>query len=794
MRFTLSSLKNFIETKATTKEICDALTFAGLEVESIYDKAASLVDFTIAHIIETKPHETSSKLKICLVQTTDSKEPLQIICGAPNARAGIKVVYARIGAIVPSNGMQIKKAKIAGIESSGMLCSAKELMIGNEEDGIIEIDQKWEVGTKVAEVFGLDDVVIEINVTPNRGDCLGVEGIARELVAKGIAVKKYFKIEKISGNFAFPFSLENQAPELCPYVKFRYLRNVKNTKSPDWLKNYLSLVGINSISAIVDVTNYVMHLLNRPMHAYDASKIKNKIIIRNCSSREKFITLGNLEIELEEENLVIADSDKPIALAGIIGSSNSSCDENTSDIVIEAACFDSSNIAKTGRKLNILSDARYRFERGVDQESCDTGIDLVTKLILEICKGEASEIAFCGAKQPLKQIKFDFNKVKKITTIDLSKDEMVKILSDLGFICAKDVISIPLHRHDIEIEEDLVEEIARIKGYENIANNQIRFDDFFTPSKEQIIESTLDIARSRLTNLGMTEVINWSFVDSKLIENLKGKTEISLILHNPIALDMDHMRQNLVIGLISNYKSNLTRGFNDCSIFEIGNIFNPDRSQALMISGIRVGNNQDHSHYHESRKFDIFDSKKDLYSLAEIFGIKVENLRLEQENLPNYYHQHRSGAIKLGKAIIGYFGELHPSTNQLFGIKSRINLFELFVDEIVKMEITPTKQQNKAFLASDYQEVERDFAFISDSSFPVEKLQKLILLVDKNLIKQSTIFDIFKGQNLPEGKKSIAVRVRIQAPDRTLSGIEIEELANKIITSAKKEGLALRDC
>lgn len=433
MKFTLSSLKEHLETSASLEEICAKLTSIGLEVESLDDKAKILAPFSVAKIIEAKPHENSTKLKICTVEVPNSPTPLQIICGASNARSGLKVAYAPIGSTIPANGMVIKKAKIAGVESNGMLCSARELGIGNEDAGIIEIAEKWPVGTKITEVFSLSDAVIEINVTPNRGDCLGVYGIARDLAASGIGELKKLQIKKIPAQFSFSIEVKNEAPEICPYAAFRYLKNVKNCESPKWLKEKLQAVGINSISAIVDVTNYVMHVLNRPMHAYDANKIKSPLQIRFAKKDEKFTSLKNEEFILDEKILVISDSEKSLGIAGVIGSANSSCDLESTEILLEAAFFKPSSVAYSGRQLNILSDARHRFERGVDESSCEQGIDLATQLILEICGGEVSEIKFVGQKSAPKKITFDSSKIKKLTGVEIAEEKVLEILSSLGF-------------------------------------------------------------------------------------------------------------------------------------------------------------------------------------------------------------------------------------------------------------------------------------------------------------------------------------------------------------------------
>ncbi len=784
MKFTLSSLKEHLATHATLEEICAKLTSIGLELESLDDKSKILAPFTVAKILEAKPHENSTKLKICSVETADSTTPLQIICGAANARSGLKVVYAPIGSVIPTNQMQIKKAKIAGIESSGMLCSARELGLGNEDSGIIAIDEKWPVGTKITEVFSLNDAVIEINVTPNRGDCLGIYGIARDLAASGIGELKKFEIKKISGQFSFPIEVKNNDPtayRLSPIAYFRYFKNIKNCESPQWLKEKLTTIGMNSISAIVDITNYVMLVLNRPMHAYDANKINGALAIRFAEKDEKFTSLKNEEFILDEKILVISDAEKTVGIAGIIGSKNSACDFNSSEILLEAAFFNPSAIAFSGRKLNIQSDARHRFERGVDEKTCEEGIDLATQLILEICGGEVSEIKIVGQKSAPKKIEFDFAKIKKLTGVEVEVDEAEKILTNLGFLGVRrqalgvSEIEIPSHRHDIFAAEDLVEEIIRIHGYDKIKTEQLPTAYRLSPI------ASLHKTRACLAANGMTEVINWSFVDSNLVEIFANKNE-KLILANPISSEMDHMRPTLAIGLVESYKKNSLRNFSDLAFFEIGNIFVED-VQKPMIAGLRAGKNKEQNHFHDERDFDIFDVKKDFFDVIEIFGLRGESLQLNTSDAPKYYHPHRSATLKLGKNIVGFFGELHPAIAKKFDLRSRVNIFEIFVDTLPSSQKSSSR---KAFTTNDLPIVERDFAFLTDKNQTVGDIIKTIASADKQLIKEVNIFDIFSGKNIAEDKKSVALRVKIQPQEKTLTSDEIEAVSKKIIDAVEK--------
>ena len=788
MKLTLSWLKAHLETSASLEEICAKLTSIGLEVESVEDKAKILAPFSVAKILEAARHENSTKLQICQVQTADSATPLQIICGAPNARTGLKVAYAPIGSVIPTNQMVIKKAKIAGTESSGMLCSARELGLGSEDAGIIEIDEKWEIGSKITEVFGLSDAVIEINVTPNRGDCLGIVGIARDLAATGIGTLKNPEIKKLAGQFSSAIEIKNEALEACNYAAFRHLKNVKNCESPKWLKEKLTAVGINSISAIVDITNYVMLVLNRPMHAYDATKINGALTIRLAQNGEKFTSLKNDEFILDEKILVIADQEKALGLAGIIGAANSSCDLETSEILLEAAFFNPTTIAYAGRKLNILSDARFRFERGVDQATCESGIDLATQLILEICGGEVAQTKIVGEKSAAKKIEFDLAKIKKLIGLEVAPEKAVKILSDLGFgsekiTAEKFLVTIPSHRHDISLQEDLVEEVVRIFGYDTICKTELTGNGS-TNSGVDILHQV----RSRLAASGMIETISWSFVDANLVEIFAEKNE-KLILKNPISIELNHMRPTLAMGLLESYRKNVLRNFADLSLFEIGNVFASE--QKSMIAGIRAGKNKEQNHFHDQRDFDVFDVKKDFFEAIEIFGLKAESLQMSTSDAPKYYHPHRFAALKLGKNLVGYFGEIHPAIAKKFDLKNRVNLFEIFVDALPQ---TQKSSARKAFVINDLQLVERDFAFLVNKDQAIGELIKTIANCDKQLISEVNIFDIFSGKNIAEDKKSVALRVKIQPVEKTLTSEEIDAISKKIIEAvAKFYGATLRE-
>lgn len=783
MKFTLSWLKEYLDTSATLEEICGKLTSIGLEVESVEDKAKILAPFTVAKIVEAKPHENSTKLKVCSVQTKDSPTPLQIVCGAANARTGLKVAYAPIGSTIPTNQMVIKKAKIAGVESNGMLCSARELGLGSDDAGIIEIDEKWEIGSKITEIYGMNDAVVEINVTPNRGDCLGIFGIARDLAASGIGTLKNLEVKKFPAQFSFPIEIKNEAASAAPYAAFRYFKNVKNCESPKWLKEQLNALGVNSISAIVDITNFVMLALNRPMHAYDAKKIDSFLGIRFAKNEEKFTSLKNDEFILDEKILVISDSKKSVGIAGIIGSANSGCDFETSEILLESAFFKPSVISAAGRKLNILSDARFRFERGVDEKTCESGIELATQLILEICGGEVSEIKFIGQKSESRKIDFDLGKIKKLVGVEVASSKATQILTDLGFLVGKNFsVEIPSHRHDVTIQEDLVEEVIRIFGCDKISHEKLEASA--NPNPINILHKV----RSHLASQGMIETINWSFNDANIVEFFAPKNE-KMILANPISSELNHMRPTLAIGLLESYKKNSLRNFSDLSLFEIGNVFAD--GQKSMIAGLRAGKNKEQNHFHDERDFDIFDVKKDFFEVVELFGLRGENLQISTADAPKYYHPHRFASLKLGKNLVGFFGEIHPLIAKKFELKNRVNLFEIFVDTLPNQQKSGAR---KAFVINDLPVVERDFAFLVDKNQAIGELLKTISGCDKVLVKEVNIFDIYSGKNIDESKKSVALRVKMQPAEKTLTSEEIDAVSKKIIDAVvKSHQAALRD-
>ncbi|MFT6077849.1 MAG: phenylalanyl-tRNA synthetase beta chain, partial [Rickettsiales bacterium] len=651
--------------------------------------------------------------------------------------------------------------------------------------------EKIAVGTKINQIFKQGETIIEIGVTPNRGDCLGVFGIARDLAASGLGTLRSAEVKPIKGTFESPIKTEIISKD-CNYFAGFFIKNVKNAPSPKWLKDSLEAVGSNSISAIVDITNYVMIQQNQPIHAYDADGLEGNIVAKNASG-ENFKSLKDLDYKLDNEELIIENNDKVIGLAGIIGGLESSVSEQTTNIFLEAASFDSDSIAKTGRKLNILSDSRYRFERSVDLSNTKNALEVAANLVLEICGGEISNIVEAGSDEATKiKIDFDLTKIKQILGIEIEKDIVTKILQDLGFkieqMGNKNLkVEVPTSRKDVTIYQDLIEEIIRIHGLDKLESQPLEFSN-----DNKIQKSALEIVSEKLMGSGFTETINYAFIDekfSKLFTQIK--PELRLI--NPISSQMSYMRPTLLAGILQNISKNQMRKADNLSLFEVGKVFSDvvPSAQKNHVCGIRIGKNKTQNHYSDQRDFDVFDIKKDLFDCLETLGFSAQSFILEDE-APNYFHPFRCKKIKMGKKIIGYFGEIHPMILGKFDVKGRACAFEIFIEEL---PINLDKKSNKkAFAVSDLLPVQRDFAFILEEKIAVGDLLKTVSNIDKKLISKINLFDIYQDEKLGTNKKSIALSIQIQPFDKTLTGEEIDVISQKVIdiVSDKFNGV-LRD-
>ncbi|MGB4191866.1 MAG: phenylalanine--tRNA ligase subunit beta [Rickettsiales bacterium] len=786
MKFTIASLKKFLNTTATTEEIIKKLTEIGLEVEEFSNQGEIYATFIIAQIISTCPHPEANKLQIC--QVNNGKEVLQIVCGAPNARAGIKVVLAPVGALIPSNGLKIKESKIRNIASQGMLCSGSELNLSEESDGIIELSDSYIVGTSFAQSYGLNETLVEISITPNRGDCLGVYGIARDLAAAGMGELNKLEAVEHKGNFVSPINVKISESDSCPKYIGRYFKNIKNSASPLWLQNFLKSIGQKPISALVDITNYFTFTFGRPLHVYDADLIGD-IEIRSSLKNEKFIALNDKEYSLIGNELVVDSNNKILAMAGIIGEKHSGVSLDTKNIFLEIGLFDANLVAKSARIHQIDTDAKYRFERKLDANFMNIALDLVTEMLMQICGGEPSHpITIDTLKISPTQIDFSLTEMKKKIGIDYDANKVEFILSALGFNVEKSrdgySVTVPSWRHDVTTKEDIVEEIARIDGYDKIPSIAFPVSD----SNELL----LDIKQRNIyriqrfaASLGLDEVVTWSFMNSKkaaLFSDLKEE----LYLKSPISSELDYMRPSIIANLLDVVVKNQNRSINNLGLFELASVFtgvNIDQ-QHLSLSGIRSGYNYERNIYKDERMVDCFDSKADILKILAEFGFDSSKLNINSSNIPKYYHPGRSGSISLGKVILGYFGEIHPSVLKSYDIETIVVGFELFLDNIPFPK--PKFGRKGVASLSDYQMIERDFSFLVDQNISIDSIIKIISQIDKKLFKNINIFDIYCGKGIEPNKKSIAFSVSLQANDRTLSEIEIEEVSQKIIEAVTK--------
>ena len=787
MKFSYSWLTEHLKTNVHFEEIEKKLTSIGLEVEDIQDTGKAYQDFIVGQVLEEKKHPNADKLKLCKVDI--GKEKVDVVCGAPNVEKGMKVVYAPVGSTIPVNQMKIKAAKIRGVESYGMMCSEYELGISNEHDGIIQLEEKETIGRSFSEIYGLNDIVIEIGITPNRQDCLGVKGIARDLASAGMGELLERKISKEKGSFKSPIKIEIQDNKICSAFAGRYFRNVKNTESPKWLKNKLKSIGLRPISALVDITNFVMYDENRPLHVYDADKIDGKIIVRSANDGESFQALDEKDYHLKNGMCVIADEKKVLGLGGIMGGESTGCSTETKNVLLESALFDEINTAKTGRNLSILSDARYRFERGIDPNSTLKGIDLATQLILEICGGECSEVELAGnIKENKNEVSTSSSYISRRLGFEVSDKELISILSSLGIETSQtgDVIKclIPSWRQDIHGEADISEEVIRIKGYENIPTSNIRLKSKINKNILNYAQKKLMKARHFIASIEYDELVTFSFTDSKNCEVFGDINNLKIV--NPISEELDILRPNLLPNLLQAIKKNKNRNFDSFSIFEIGSQYRSTspEDQLNVACGIKSGIKTEKSWKNMQTEFDIYDVKQDLTSLIDY--LMPGNKKISVSNdCPSWYHPGRSGSIKINNSVIaGYFGELHPRVANQFKIKNKTNIFELYLDELPNTE---KKTTNKPVLnLSDFQIVTRDFAFVIDKKVKSEEVVTSAFKVDKELIRNVEIFDLFEDDSLGKDKKSIAIKVTLQSNEKTLAENDISEISSKIIESVEK--------
>ncbi|MCQ4631567.1 phenylalanine--tRNA ligase subunit beta [Shinella sp. CPCC 100929] len=800
MKFTLSWLKDHLDTDASLEDICAKLTAIGLEVEDVDDKAA-FKPFVIAKVVSAEQHPNADKLRVLMVDTGKG-DPIQVVCGAPNARTGLVGAFAAPGTYVPGIDVTLAVGTIRGVESRGMMCSEKELEISDSHDGIIDLPADAPVGQSYAAYAGLDDPVIEINLTPNRPDCTSIFGIARDLAASGLGTLKAPK--------APSFAVEGETPvkvkldlggddHLCPGFALRLVRGVRNGPSPRWMQQRLIAIGLRPINALVDITNYMTFDQGRPLHVFDAAKVKGNLVVRRAAEGEKVLALNTREYTLNPSNVVIADDNGVESIGGIMGGEHSGCDAETTDVLIESALWDPMNIAKSGRSHGIITDARYRFERGVDPEYMVPGLERATELVLELCGGTAAKTDVVGYKgYDAKIVDFPFTDVKRLTGLDVSSDESVDILTRLGFKVSgsgeRVSVAVPSWRPDVDGKADLVEEVMRIHGVDNIKPAPLESHGAVNGRILTTLQIRSRLAKRALASRGMMEAVTWSFIPKAHAE-LFGGGAASLALSNPIAADMSDMRPSLLPGLLAAAQRNADKGYGDVALFEVSGTYENDRpeGQRRVAGGVRRGTASlagsgrlwSNAAKGGGKPVDVYDAKADALAVIEACGLPMGNVQIEA-GAPAWYHPGRSGTIKMGpKVVLGYFGEFHPKALGVLDVSGALAGFEIYVDAMPepKKKATRTKP---ALDLSPFQAVKRDFAFVVDKTVDAGAIVRAATGADRKLIAGVTVFDVFEGTSLGEDKKSIAIEVVIQPTDKTLTDEDFEALTAKIVGNVVK--------
>ncbi len=790
MKTTLSWLKTHLETSVSLAEIVETLVMRGLEVESVENRASALAPFVVARIVAARPHPNADKLQLCTVDT--GKGNVEVVCGAPNARAGLVTVFAPPGAVIPRNGMVLKVGQIRGVQSNGMLCSGNELKLSEDSTGIMELPDSLAPGTAFAAALGLDDPVIEVKITPNRADCLGVRGLARDLVASGLGRLKPIELAPVAGKFPSPVTVQIHGPDhkACPLFLGRLIRGVTNGPSPRWLQDRLTSIGLRPISALVDITNFLTFDLDRPLHVFDADKLSGNLAVRGALPGEQLAALNGKTYALDPDMTVIADQSGVLSLGGVIGGESTACGATTRNVFVEAALFDPVRTAATGRKLGLQSDARYRFERGVDPEFVGPGLEIATRLILEMCGGEASEVAVAGAvpdwrrRYPLRA-----SRVESLGGVAISSADQRSILEDLGCKVENSgdgfAVEPPSWRADIEGEADLVEEILRIRGYDEIPVVPLARETVLPKPALSASQRRASLVRRTLATRGLIEAVTFSFMQKAQAELFGGGAE-SLILANPISADLDAMRPSVLPNLLSAAQRNADRGFAHGALFEIGPLYRDDtpEGQHAMATGIRTGRTGVKRWDDPGREVDALLAKADAAAALGAAGVPAESLQISTDP-PAWYHPGRAGALRQGAKVLAYFGEIHPGVLAKLGVAGPAVGFELFLDAVP----TPRARQGKArplLSLSPFQPVERDFAFVVDESVPADTMLRAARGLDKKLVAEVRLFDVYRGKGVEEGKKSLAMTVVLQPVEATLTDEAIEAFSQKLVLAVEK--------
>lgn len=791
MKFTLSWLKEFLTTDASGEEISRTLTSIGLEVESVEDKSAELAPFTVAEIVSAEKHPDADKLKICQVKT--HSDTRQIVCGAPNARAGIKVALADIGAVIPNGGFEIKKSKIRGVESNGMLCSARELNLGEDHAGIMELPATAAVGQSIVEVLGLDDVLFEIAITPNRGDCLGVYGVARDLAAAGLGTLKQPEAITIQAADSAGRTIILESTD-CRLFVGRLISGVKNGPSPEWLQQRLKSVGLRPISALVDITNYFTLAYGRPLHVFDADTLKGDIRARASVAGETLAALNDKSYTLPDGLCVIADDSGVLGLGGVIGGTPSGCTDATTNVFLECAWFEPEAVAKTGRAMQIDSDARYRFERTVDPQFVLPAAELATRMIVDLCGGTPSALVVAGEPPVLHQpIAFETTDVLNLGGLDVPVAECERILATLGCMIEKSrvhqwTVTPPSWRPDLTMNADLVEEVLRIHGYDKLPEAPL------PPATAKDDGSFTQVQRVRrlLAARGLRECHHFAFItlmQAEMFRQVEAGQRVTIV--NPISAEADTLRPSLLPGLIDALKRNLDRAQVNLALTEVGVVFRgvTPEQQPLQAAGLRMGETAEKDWSKAARPIDAFDVKADLFAALAAMGVDTANVQLTPEDLPSYYHPGKSGCVRLGpKQVLGYFGALHPRIARAWDMDGELYAFEAMLSDIPARK----KKDRQALKLSDFQLSRRDFAFVADADVPAAELLKAIAGADRGLVREVSLFDVYQGKGVPEGKKSVAISVVLQADDRTLTDADLTKASDAIVQAAGRKGAVLR--
>jgi phenylalanyl-tRNA synthetase beta chain len=801
MKFTLSWLKEHLDTDASLQTVCDKLTALGLEVEGVKDRAAALAPFRIARIVTADKHPDADKLRVLTVD--DGTQTRQVVCGAPNARAGLVGVFAVEGAYIPGSKITLKKGVIRGVESNGMMCSKRELELSDEHEGIIELPEDAPVGANFAAWAGLDDPVIEIALTPDRADCAGVRGVARDLAAAGLGTLKPLTEGRIDsspvkGGFVSPLGVTIERPDACPMFVARYFRGVKNGPSPQWLQDRLTAIGLRPISALVDLTNYLTFDVSRPLHVFDADKVKGGIVVRMAREGESLAALNGKSYPLDGEMTVVADHENAESLGGIMGGEATGCTDATVNVLLEAALFDPVRTARTGRRLGIDSDARYRFDRGVDPAAVVEGVERATRLLLEMCGGEASDLVIAGAEPDWKRTyTLRPDRVASLGGVAVAAEEQARILTTLG--CAVSgsadgtyAVSPPSWRGDIHGEADLVEEVLRVVGFDAIPATPLPRLSALTKPALSAKQRKIAATRRALAARGLNEAVTWSFM-AEADATPFGGVPAELKLLNPISADLDVMRPSILPNLIKAAGRNADRGVADAALFELGAAFRDAtaKGQDTVAAGVRAGAAVPRHWAEKTRPVDAFDAKADALAALEAAGAATANLQVTAD-APAWYHPGRSGQLRLGPNVMARFGEVHPAVLATLGVKGPIAAFEVLLDAVPQ----PKKKGGTAkplLNPSAFQPVERDFAFVVDAGVEADRIVRAVKGADKTLIAAVSVFDVYAGKGVEPGRKSVGVAVTLQPGDRTFTDADIEAAGQKIVASViKATGGALR--